>query len=96
MQTTFARAAIIVTALLGGPIPRMAGAGHIRFTGGIVEATCPARDGRLDCPSRHVPATVVRTLDGVTALRDLRAELLAYALRRAPTVNWSFVDVTYR
>jgi hypothetical protein len=89
-------AGLLAGSLLAGPASGFT-SGRIVFTGSVVEASCPLRQDRLDCPAGHPAAAVVhradtRQLQGVAA----HARLLDYALRRDPSRTWNLVEVTYR
>ena len=89
-------AGVLSGSLLAGPAPGFTG-GRIVFTGSIVEASCPLRQDRLDCPAGHPADAVVRRAD-TRQLPDMapHASLLDYAVRRDPSRSWNLVEVTYR
>lgn len=96
MLRALVTAGVLAGSLIAGPASSFT-SGRIAFTGSIVEASCPLRQDRLDCPTGHPADAVVsradsRQLLGIAA----RARLLDYAVRRDPSRSWNLVEVTYR
>ena len=96
MLRALVSASVLAGSLLAGPASGFT-SGRIVFTGTIVEASCPLRQDRLDCPAGHPADAVVRRADarqilGVAA----HVRLLDYAVHRDPSRAWGLVEVTYR
>ncbi len=96
MLRALVTASVLAGSLLAGPASSFT-SGRIVFTGNIVEASCPLRQDRLDCPAGHPADAVIRRAD-TGQLLDMaaHARLLDYAVRRDPSRSWNLVEVTYR
>lgn len=96
MLRALVTASVLAGSLLAGPASSFT-SGRIVFTGNIVEASCPLRQDRLDCPAGHPADAVIRHAD-TGQLLDMaaHARLLDYAVRRDPSRSWNLVEVTYR
>jgi type 1 fimbria pilin len=96
MLRALVSASIIAGSLLGGTASGSTG-GRIVFTGTIVEASCPLRQDRLDCPAGRPADAIVRHANANQILGiAAHARLLDYAVHRDPSRAWGLVEVTYR
>ncbi|WP_448098657.1 hypothetical protein [Luteibacter yeojuensis] len=96
MKKALFPASLLAGALLVGALPTFADGGRIGFHGAIVESSCPATEGKLDCPAGRQGDAIVRSLDARLAQRDPRLTLFDYALHRDPSRSWRLIEVTYR
>lgn len=96
MLRAFVTAVLAAGSLLAGTSPSFAAGGRIAFTGVIVDAACPIRGGRLDCPAGQRVDAAVRTVDIRSIESPVHDRLLDYALHRDPSRSWKLTEVTYR
>ncbi|UPG91180.1 hypothetical protein L2Y96_05220 [Luteibacter aegosomaticola] len=65
--------------------------GAIRFSGAILEPTCPAGDPATACERQAAVETTTRSTASLA-----RVPLFAYAMERDPATRWRLLEVVYR
>jgi hypothetical protein len=65
--------------------------GAIRFSGAILEPTCPAGDPARACERQAATETTARPTASLA-----HVPLFAYAMARDPATHWRILEVVYR